>query len=215
MDMPMSKQDLLIQLTAQGAPPEEIQAQVAKAVTWEDVIKLLRNDAKRSFRIDIETDSTIQADTQRFQRNIAEFAGAIGPMASGLVQMSEAGMLPPEMGITFMQALARGFKLPRQAMDALEEAGSAPKPQNDGAAQAEQMKMQAEQQRTQADLQKTQLDGQIAQMKAQTEQQRLQMDAQFMAEEHAFKMEELRFKHQATMTELQAKANQPKKEPAA
>jgi hypothetical protein len=129
--------------------------------------------------------------------------------------MSEAGMLPPEMGITFMQALARGFKLPRQAMDALEEAGSAPKPQNDGAAQAEQMKMQAEQQRTQADLQKTQLDGQIAQMKAQTEQQRLQMDAQFMAEEHAFKMEELRFKHQATMTELQAKANQPKKEPAA
>lgn len=230
IELPMSKEAFVTQMQAQGAPPEAIQQQMADLVTWEDVVKLLRNDAKRSFRIDIETDSTIQADTQRFQRNIAEFAGAIGPMATGLVAMTESGMLPPGVGVTFMQALARGFKLPRQAMDALDEAGQNPPQPNDGEQQAEAMKAQAEQARTQADIQKTQIDGQIAQQKAQSDAQRMQQEAQLAAQkgqmelikmqremerderEHMFKMEEMNVAHEQKMAQLAAQKAMPKSE---
>lgn len=207
LELPMDKEEIAKKAALSG---QQVTPEMLAMPTWADVMALLKNDALRCFRIDIETDSTIQADQQRFQKNLAEFATSIGPMSQGLIQMAEAGMLPPEAGVAFMQALARGFKLPRQAMDALDSAGKQP-PKQDGAeqakVQAEQMKLQGEQARTQADIQKTQLDGQIAQMKAQTEQQKLIMEAQFMSEEHALKMEELRFKHQATMTELAAKAS--------
>lgn len=209
LELPASKEAIAqqAQLTGQQPPPE-----VVASPTWEEVMTLLKNDAKRSFRVDIETDSTIQADEQRFQRNLSEFATSFGPMAKGIIDLSTAGILPPEAGVSFMQALARGFKLPRQAMDALEQVASQPPKQDDGAAQAEAMKAQAEQARTQADIQKTQLDGQIAAQKGQMEAQRMQMDAVLAQQEHQFKMIEMTEKHRITMAELAAKASMPKPE---
>lgn len=201
--LPMNKEEVAQKAAAAGQP---VTPEMLEVPTWDDVMALLKDDALRSFRIDIETDSTIQADQQRFQKNLAEFAGAIGPMSQGLLQMTEAGILPSEASIAFMQALARGFKLPRQAMDALDAAGTKPKQEGPD---PEQMKAQAEQARTQADIQKTQLDGQIAMQKGQMEAQRMQMDAELAAQEHQFKMIEMQTKHQITMTELAAKASMP------
>jgi hypothetical protein len=218
IELPMDKKALLIQLQAQGVPPEQIQQQIASAVTWEDVIALLRNDAKRSFRIDIETDSTIQADVQRTQRNISEFIGGFAQFISAVGPAVQEGALTQEAASAMMKSFAQAFKLPRAAMDALDNIGNAP-PNNAEAekakVQGEQMKAQAEQARTQAEIQRTQLDGQIAQMQAQSEQQKIAMEAQFRQEEHAFKMEELRYKHEATMAELAAKASMPKQKAAA
>lgn len=201
IELPLSKQELMqkAMLSGQQPTPEMLQQP-----TWEDVIALLRNDALRSWRIDVETDSTIQADVQRTQKNVSEFIGGFAQFIQAIGPAVQQGALPQEAATGMMKSFAQAFKLPRQAMDALESIPEQKQP-NDGAAQAEQMKMQAEQQRTQADLQKTQIDGQIAAQKGQMEMQRMQMDAQLAAQEHQFKMLEMQTKHQITMAELSAK----------
>ena len=198
------------QAQATGQPvPEDVQKFLA-IPSREEVMALLRNDAVRSFRVDIETDSTIQADTARFQKNLAEFAGAFGPMSQGVITLTEGGVLTPKAGVSFMQALARGFKLPRQAMDALEEVSENPPQQN----AAEAQKAQAEQARTQADIQKTQLEGQIAMTKAQAEERMLAMEMEFKEREHSMKMEQLERSHALAMEKLVMQASMPKPEPA-
>lgn len=210
IELPMSKQELLQKAMMAGQPPSpEMLAQP----TWEDVIGLLRNDALRSWRIDVETDSTIQADIQRTQQNISEFIGGFAQFIQAIGPAVQAGAMPQEAAVGLLKSFARAFKLPRQAMDALDNLPEqAPQQGNEAAAQAEAMKLQAEQQRTQADIQKTQLDGQIAAQKGQMEMQRMQMDAQLAAQEHQYKMLEMQTKHQITMAELAAKASMPKPE---
>src|SRR5690606_5135252 len=210
IELPMSKQELLQKAMMAGQPPSpEMLAQP----TWEDVIALLRNDALRSWRIDVETDSTIQADVQRSQQNINEFIGGFAQFIQAIGPAVQTGAMPQEAAVGMMKAFARAFKLPRQAMDALDNLPEqAPQQGNEAAAQAEAMKLQAEQQRTQADIQKTQLDGQIAAQKGKLDLVKMQREEERAAQQHAFDMEYLSAQHTARMAELAAKAAMPKPE---
>src|SRR6185503_14850778 len=58
-------------------PPAAAQALLAQP-TWAEVMGLLRDDALRAFRIDIETDSTIEPDDQDEKRRRIEFIQAVG-----------------------------------------------------------------------------------------------------------------------------------------
>src|SRR5690606_38555222 len=109
---------------------------------------------------------------------------AIGPAV-------QAGAMPQEAAVGLLKSFARAFKLPRQAMDALDNLPEQAPPQqgNEAAAQAEAMKLQAEQQRTQADIQKTQLDGQIAAQKGRLDLIKMQREEERAAQQHAFDME--------------------------
>jgi len=85
------------------------------------VEELLRSDAMRSYRIDIETDSTIRGDVTRnldqmsqFIQGTAQFAQAVG----GMVQTVPA-LLP--MFTEVYASFARKFDLGKQAEDALDQ----------------------------------------------------------------------------------------------
>lgn len=213
IDLPMSKDELLQKAMMSGQQPGP---ELLEQPTWEDVIGLLRNDALRSWRIDVETDSTIQADVQRTQRNISEFIGGFAQFIQAIGPAVEAGAMPQEAAVGMMKSFARAFKLPRQAMDALDNLPEGQKPQNQAAEmqqQAEAQKMQAEQAKTAAEMQRTQLDGQIAAQKGQMDLQKMQFDAQMAQQQHAFDMEFLAASHNARMAELAAKAAQPKQKP--
>ena len=104
--------------------------------TIDEVVQLLRNDSVRGFRIDIETDSTIEPDEDAEKQRRMEFVQMVGgfmQQAGAMAQQSP--MLVPVMVETLLFA-ARGFRAGRQLESTLEQVGAqlsqaaaAPKPE--------------------------------------------------------------------------------------
>lgn len=103
--------------------------------TIDEVVALLRNDNIRGFRIDIETDSTIEPDETASQERILKFAEVVGgfiEQAGPVAQVQP--MLIPVMGEVLL-TVVRNFRAGRQLESTLEQAVSqltasamAPKP---------------------------------------------------------------------------------------
>ncbi len=94
-----------------GLPQQEDQEQVAR---FPQVLQMFRSDM-RTFRIDIETDSTIRADLTRSQEMFTAFLGGTAQFASaigGLVQIAPQ-VIPT--AIEVYTAFARKFKLEVEA----------------------------------------------------------------------------------------------------
>lgn len=179
--------------------------------------QVLRSDLMRAYRIDIETDSTIQADVVRAQQNAGQFIQGAGTFFQSIGPAVQSGAMPPDVAIKLFMGLARPFKLGKQAEDALdsweqettaklEQAKQQPpqEPPPDPAVVKAQMDMQARQ----AELQQTgqieqarlQLEGQDRAAKSQIEQQRLAMEAQFKERELAIREREAALKEREAET---------------
>lgn len=185
------------QAQGQQLPPEAQQqmqqvAQQAQDVlskaSWEEVQAILKSDTMRCYRIDIETDSTIQNDVTRAQQNLSQFVQSIGALMTGAlpVMQSKPDMVP--VILETLKSTARTFKLGKALEDAIEKVGPeiSPPPgkegqQGDPAAEA-QATIQAEQTKAQASLKaaemKAQADMQAEQMRAETSVKVAEMNAQ-------------------------------------
>lgn len=172
---------------------------------WPQVMQLFRSD-QRSFRIDIETDSTIRADMTRNQEQMNNFLAGTGQYAqamAGAVQQFGPQIMPVMAEV--YTAFARKFKLGKQAEDALDKLSSMaqqaaqqpPKPD------PEQQKAEAE---MQAQREKHQMDAQSAQQKAALEVQKMQAQIEHDREMFDLKRQEMVMKLQAMQAELQIKA---------
>jgi hypothetical protein len=111
-----------------GAPPDPALAEMLDSPTIEEVVALLRDDRLRGYRVDIETDSTIQADIATAQQNIGQFLQGFGAFIQAIGPAIQAGAISMEAAATLLQAFARPFKLGRQAEEALEKIGKEPPP---------------------------------------------------------------------------------------
>ena len=168
------------------APPPEMLELMAEP-TWDEVQALLKNDALRSFRIDVETDSTVEPDENAAKAAFTEFTGAV----VGLMTAA-AGIVPtaPYTAPLFAEILkqgARTFNVSRAMEDVIdkvfEQAEEAPPVQPPGPPPPDESAMQVEQ-----------LKSQTAQMQAQIEQQRTQMEGQLGMAELNLKGQELQVK---------------------
>jgi hypothetical protein len=193
VDLPQAQQKMMAQQAAMmaqqaGQPvPPEIE-QVLSVPSWDEVLQVLRSDAMRGYRVDIETDSTVQADVARLKTNAAEFVQGFGGFIQAVGPAVQAGAMPMDVVADLLTAFARNFKLGRQAEDALERMGkiaAQPAPQQDQGAAAE---AQAEQQRVAMEMQVKQAE---VQAKAQLDQEKLALEAQRMAMEAQIKEREI------------------------
>ena len=152
--------------------------------SWAEVMGLLRDDALRAFRIDIETDSTIEPDDQDEKRRRIEFIQAVGEYVS---RSMPALQLAPAMTPVIAEGLkflVRGFRVGREmeetidkALDQLQAGGTAqPQPGKTPAAdpQADRLKAQASMTSAQAKAQ----DAGTRRFEAQTDRLRAQAEAQ-------------------------------------
>lgn len=144
-------------------PPQGPDPQLMQQPSIDDVVQLLRDDNVRGFRIDIETDSTIEPDENAEKKNRMEFAEVIG----GFIQQAgpiaqQMPSLVPVMGEVLL-FVARGFRAGRQLENSLEQAigmisqqAMAPKPPPQPSPD-EQIKLQTTQVKAQAEQKKAQL----------------------------------------------------------
>lgn len=201
-------------------PPDPGAALVMQSPSLEAVQKLLQNDLLRQYRIDIETNSTVDTEATEDKQNISELLNALAQFLNGVAPLVEQGSMPFDAAKAIMLTIVRRFRFGTDVEDAL-QGMSAPKPKDDGKAQAEQakaqmeaqkgqMEMQVAQQKAQQDQQLAQMDMQLKQQQLQLDQQRIQLEMQQAAQEHAFKMEEMRMKAEQTLLAHQTKMAQLK-----
>jgi hypothetical protein len=179
------------------APPVPIPPgvkEMAEQASQEEIEQVLRNDIMRSYRIDVESDSTIRGDLTRNQQTMtnflqgtAQFAQAMAP----IVQQSPQS-LPAVMEI--YSAFARQFKLGRSAeaaMDNLAKSSTAPppQPQPDPRADAEKAKTDAVKAKSEADIKKTALDAQIAERRHAMDMQAMDREDQSKATDFAMEQQ--------------------------
>jgi len=158
--------------------------------------QVLRSDLMRAYRIDIETDSTIQADVQKAQQQSAQITQGLGTFFQSIAPAVQSGAMPMPVAVKLLMGLVKPFKMGKQTEDALdqweqevtakaEQAAQQPpqEPPPDPAVVKAQMDMQAKQaelqQAGQIESQRLQIDAQDRAAKAQIEQQRLALEAQF------------------------------------
>ena len=166
---------LKAEIIAEKFEPQSLMAASGIPVD-EQVMALLRNDAMRTYRVDIETDSTIQADVARAQQNASGFVAGFGQFMQAVGPAVQAGALPVEVARTMLQSFARSFKLGRAVEDAIDTIGQS-QPQAPGAPQADAQA--AAQQQAQQEAAQAQAEAQAeAQMKAQSEQMKAQASLQ-------------------------------------
>lgn len=163
---PMAQQ--LIQQQAQAAQQRAIKDFLGQ------VEALLRNDVARSFRIDVESDSTLEPDMQEEKQAAIEYLTAMGAfMKEGQLLIASGPEGAKLFGEMLLFATRRFDKVDQleQAIEQAMEAAAQPRPPQPD---PEMMKVQA----------KIEGDKQMLQMKGQAQQQ----DMQFKREMHQLDM---------------------------
>jgi hypothetical protein len=220
VDLPQAQQKLMAQQAAMmaqqaGQPvPPEIE-QVLSVPSWDEVLQVLRSDAMRGYRVDIETDSTVQADVARLKTNAAEFVQGFGGFIQAVGPAVQAGAMPMDVVADLLTAFARNFKLGRQAEDALERMGkiaAQPAPQQDQGATAEAQAKKAETQaKAQADAQKLAMETQNADRDFALKQRELDLKEREAAFNEALQVQQLKDAEMAR-TEARKDALLPERE---
>lgn len=202
----------VMQATGQPPPPEppqpppEVQQamQTSQMPAWEEIMELLGNDIQRNYRIDIETNSTVDAEATEDKQDMSELLNAIAQFMNGIGPLVQQGLMPFEAAKAMLLGTIRRYKLGDEIEDQIEQM-QPPAPQG-GPSPDEEVKLQ------------------IAQIKAQAEQDKANMDKEKMAmemelakEEHRMKMEQMQrdseaavLKHGLAMQKMQMQKSMPR-----
>ncbi|WNV09963.1 hypothetical protein [Tardiphaga sp. 709] len=199
-----------MQPTAQ--PPIEDLAQQK----FMEICSLLRDDKMRTFRIDIETDSTIEVDKQAAKDSVVELFTAVGGFLEKALPIGQVmPQLTPALGQSILFAFRR-FGAGRdvegvweQAIDKLTQMSKNPPPKppspeeikakTEADAQAAetqrdqmrfQMEQQAADQQSQRDQQAQEFEMAIKEREFQLKEREMQMNLQFKEREMALKAQE-------------------------
>lgn len=102
--VPLKSQMEAAVLAQQGQPlPPE--------ATWAGVLKNLQDDVQRSFLIDIESNSTVDAEATEEKRDMAEFMNALGQAMSGLKELMGGSPQGWEAGKAILLGIISKFNL--------------------------------------------------------------------------------------------------------
>jgi hypothetical protein len=172
------------QMTGNPPPPPP---QIPK-VTWGKIEKVLRSDMMRSYRVDIETDSTIAATQQDDMQQLQIGMGAVTEALTKIWPLVQQQVLPFDAGKQFVLMIARKFKFGIQMEDTLDKM-QPPPPQTDPNASKNQAEMAKHQMSLQAEAQARQQDAQVTmaieQKKAELAQQTAAWEQEVQARENA------------------------------
>ena len=196
---------------------------------WMQVEELLRSDQGRGFRIDVETDSTVEMDASQTQEARTEFLTSAGNFLNNIVPIIQnVPKMGPLMGELLLFAV-RGYRAGRTLETSFEEAvqnirqeqeaaeqaaqqeqGPPPDPEAEARAAQVQQQAQIEGQKGQAQIQQMQQKGQLEQQKGEMEMAEAQMEFEKIKEHLEVKLENEMLKNEKLRAEIQAKRMQVK-----
>jgi hypothetical protein len=189
----------------QPPPPPQVPPEVQQALSmpaWEDLLKLLQDDTQRSYRIDIETNSTVDAEATEDKQDISELLNAMSQFLNGVGPMVKDGTMPFSVAQGILLAVVRRYRFGPELEDQLKEM-KAPAPQQN----PDQLKQQQDELTKQAEQIKQQQQAlQQASMAADQKHAQQAADLQFqqkeLAMEKQFTLREIALHKQMTAKEL-------------
>lgn len=176
-----------MQVVNSGSPPDQRMLEVLNSPSWEEVLKMLRNDTQRAYRIDIETNSTVEPEAVEDQKHIAELMNSLGQYLNGVTPLVTSGSLPFEAAQAMLLAIIRRFRFGPELEDII-KAMQPPKPQDDGKEQQSQeqaLKLEAEQ-----------VKAAVVKAQADADMERLAFEREMVREKHIMEMQSMRSKEQ-------------------
>lgn len=160
-------------------PPPDILS-VLQQPSFEQLLGLLRDDLQRSYRIDIETNSTVDAEATEDKQDMSELMNAVAQFLNGVAPAVEQGVMPFEAAKAMLLGIIRRFRFGADVEDLIKTMQPpAPKtPEEPAKPAGDSPEVIA-------------AKNQSAMKQEQMKQETLAMEAQFKREEHNFKMQEL------------------------
>ena len=131
---------LKVEIMVENFSPETLEQMTGKEIKPE-VYEILTNDMMRSYRIDIETDSTIAEDAAQEKQGRIELITAVTVFMEKVGPMVEAQVIPVNVATELLGFVVRGFKIGRTLEDVLDEMGN-----NDQDPRMQQMQQQMQKQ---------------------------------------------------------------------
>jgi len=174
--------------TQENATPEKVQE-------IEAAMQLLQNDQLRDFRIDVETDSTIQPDEQADKEARVEFLTAVGGFIQQAMPVAQAmPALLPMIG-EFMRFMVRGFRAGSQLEDVIDKTVDQMQQQAEQAAQ-QPPQPPPEQQKAEADIEAKKA---VSAVDLQHTEAKNKLELQQMQQKHDAEMARGAAAHQQTL----------------
>ncbi len=144
-----------VEIMVENFSIETLEQMTGKDISPE-VEQILNNDLMRSYRIDIETDSTIAEDAAQERQNRIELVTAISGFMEKVGPMVQAQIMPKNVATELLGFVFRGFKIGRSLEDTIDEMGN-----TDGDPREQEMQQQVEQHKQ---MMKQQVEQYIQQM---------------------------------------------------
>jgi hypothetical protein len=200
-----------------GQPPQEVpdpmevvkqaeqklKEQMSQELTWEKVVEFLRTERLNAFAMDIETDSTIQADEQQEKQNRTEFTTAVtsflsaagelvagapetGPLVGELLQFATAPYRPGRQMESTIDELVE--KLNQKAKAAAEQQGGPSPEEIEAQANAKKLADEGEAKKAEAAAKATQEQQKAVEADFKRQEQAKENEAKRLADAQAKKM---------------------------
>ena len=176
----------------QQQPPQQLIA-MAQLPTWEDIMGLLANDLQRNYRIDVETNSTVDAEATEDKQNMGEFLNAIAQFMNGAAPLVQQGVLPFDAAKSILLAVTRRYRFGPEVEDDLKKM-QPPQPQGNGADAKAKADLQSAQAEQKARMEMLAMDKQLKEAETAAKMQEIQRKGELAAATHAMKLQELRLK---------------------
>lgn len=192
LDYPSQAEKQALQLQAEQMltmiPPDQVEqvmqspeAQQMNArlelPSWEEILQMLQNDALRSYKIDIETNSTLDADVSDDKANMAEFINAISEFFLAVTPLVEKGTLPFEAAQAMLMHITRRFNFGPDVEDQLMKMQP---PQQTGGEEAQKAMDEVEKEKES-----------VQQERQQLQQEKMRLQEQQMQAEHDLRMQQM------------------------
>lgn len=160
---------------------EEFEPQTISLMTGRDVtpqiMEIFRADPLRTFKLDIETDSTIQPDEQADKEARVEFLSGVSTFMQTFAPMVQQGQVPLDMAKELLLFGVRGFKIARDLENVLEQLGADQQlPQLQ--AQVKQLTDQLQQTTQQLQIAQQVIEGDQVEEAAKTEREQIKQQAE-------------------------------------
>lgn len=181
------------QMQGNAQAVQQVQQQL-QSPQWSQVIQVLRDDTQRAYKVDIETNSTVEPEATEDQKQISELFTAIGQFLNGVGPLVAKGVLPFEVAQTMLLTITRRFRFGTEIEDQIKQM-QAPKPEENGDQGAAQQKALQDQQKLMQQ-----------QMQLQQQSQELDLKSKMMEAEKSL----LEKKIDLELREIQLKAEQDK-----
>ena len=179
-------------------PPSPELLAAAQSVTWEQIKHALSDDLLRGFKVDIETNSTVDSEATEDKENMGEFMNALSQFMNGIAPLIKEGILPFEAAQAMLMTITRRYRFGPEVEDELAKMKPPPPPEdpNAGAAKAEEAKLGIEMKKLQGELQVSEAEGKM-------KMDEMQMKMELAKAKHQLALEQLSMRRQEMIMKAQ------------